>query len=160
MVLLITGVRTIVWTITAFTLAHSVTLIASTFGYISLPSKPVEAIIALSIVFLAAEIVKRKEGQLRLSETYPWLVAFLFGLLHGFGFAGALAEIGLPKGDVPLALLSFNLGVELGQLLIVGITLAILFLIKRWLAGSLYYFRFTSAYLIGITSTYWLIERL
>ena len=111
-------------TITAFTVAHSITLAGASLGYLSLPQKPVEATIALSIAFLAAEVVKMGDGRKRLSQTYPWAVAFSFGLLHGFGFAGALKEIGLPVVDVPLALLTFNIGVEIGQLIfVVGVVM-------------------------------------
>jgi hydrogenase/urease accessory protein HupE len=110
-------------TITAFTLAHSVTLAASVLGYLSLPQKPVEASIALSIAFVASELVKMRTGEIRFSQNYPWVLAFAFGLLHGLGFAGALRETGLPQIDVPLALLTFNLGVEAGQLLFVAVVL-------------------------------------
>ena len=95
------------------------------------PDPPVEAIIALSIVFLAVEIAKRNENTLRLSERWPWIVSFSFGLLHGLGFAGALSEIGLPQGDIFVALLGFNLGVEIGQLLFVGVVLALGLLCAR-----------------------------
>lgn len=147
-------------TVTAFTLAHSITLIGSSLGYLSLPQRPVEAVIALSIVFLAVEIAKTRPGDLRLSERFPWIVAFLFGLLHGFGFAGALAEIGLPQDDVPLALLTFNVGVEIGQLLIVATSLTVLLLIRKakpqWLQPT----KVMLAYAIGIIATYWFIERM
>ena len=147
-------------TITAFTIAHSITLGGAALGYFSLPQKPVEAAIALSIAFVASELIKMKPGERRLSEAYPWLVAFTFGLLHGFGFAGALTEIGLPQADVPLALLTFNLGVEAGQLLFVGfvllVTAAVSLLVSRPLARA----RTLAAYLIGISAMYWLIERL
>ena len=93
--------------------------LGAALGYLSLPQKPVEATIALSIAFLASELIKISPGEKRLSETYPWFVSFSFGLLHGFGFAGALKDIGLPQIDLPLALLTFNLGVEAGQLIFV-----------------------------------------
>ena len=150
----------LVKTITAFTVAHSITLGGAALGYFSLPQKPVEAVIALSIAFVASELIKMKPGERRLSEAHPWLVAFTFGLLHGFGFAGALKDIGLPQSDVPLALLAFNLGVEAGQLLFVGfmlvVTKAITVLVGRPLAGA----RTLAAYLIGMSAMYWLIERL
>ncbi len=163
LVLLIPSLRLIAWTVTAFTLAHSITLIGTTLGYLSLPSQPVETVIALSILFLALEVVgaiKGKDDKQRLSERYPWMVAFLFGLLHGFGFAGALAEIGLPQDDVPLALLTFNLGVELGQLLIVIIALALLRIIGHFKPQYLKTVKLILAYAIGIIATYWFIERL
>jgi hydrogenase/urease accessory protein HupE len=109
----------LVGTVTAFTLAHSLSLAAATLGWIVVPAPPVEAVVALSIMFLAAELVKAEGTGLRLTERYPWIVAFAFGLLHGLGFASALREIGLPEGDVALALLFFNLGVEAGQLLFI-----------------------------------------
>lgn len=160
LVLLLKGGWLVAKTVTAFTIAHSITLIGTTLGFLSLPQQPVEAIIALSIVFLAVEIVKAKPGELRLSERFPWIVAFLFGLLHGFGFAGALAEIGLPQDDVPMALLTFNLGVEIGQLMIVGIALAVLALIRRFQEKLLQPVKTAAAYGIGILATYWFIERM
>ncbi len=164
LVLLLKGGWLIAKTVTAFTIAHSVTLIGSTLGYLSLPSQPVEAIIALSIVFLAVEIVKaQRDNNLtgpRLSERFPWIVAFLFGLLHGFGFAGALAEIGLPQDDVPMALLTFNLGVEIGQLFIVAIALVLLALIRNFRQSWSQPVKTGTSYAIGIIATYWFIERM
>ena len=159
LVLLLSGAWRVAATVTAFTVAHSLTLIATTLDLIRVPGPPVEAIIALSIVFLAVEIVKRKPGEPRLSERIPWVVAFLFGLLHGFGFAGALAEIGLPQGEVPMALLTFNLGVEAGQLVIVGVAMAVLAIIRR--AGDAIFrgVQSVSAYGIGAIAAMWLIER-
>lgn len=163
LVLLIPGFKRVAWTITAFTLAHSITLIGTTLGYLALPSQPVETVIALSIMFLALEIVRASNNdgkQPRLSERYPWVIAFLFGLLHGFGFAGALAEIGLPQNDAPLALLTFNLGVELGQLLIVSIGYVILQIIAKYIPKISQRLKMTLAYAIGIIATYWFLERL
>ena len=159
LVLLLTGFRTIAIAVTAFTVAHSITLIGTTLGVLGLPQRPVEAIIALSIVFLAVEIEKKKEGEPRLSERVPWVVAFLFGLLHGFGFAGALKEIGLPESDVPTALLTFNLGVEAGQLLIVAATIGLLWALRRlqpnWTRPAIR----ASSYAIGAIASMWLLER-
>lgn len=159
LVLLLNGAYRVAATVTAFTVAHSLTLIATTLDLISLPRQPVEAAIALSIVFLAVEILKRKPGQVRLSERLPWVVAFLFGLLHGFGFAGALAEIGLPQGEVPMALLTFNLGVEAGQLVIVSGAMMVLWALHR--VHALYATRFQSisAYVIGSIAAMWLLQR-
>ncbi|MCB1245626.1 MAG: HupE/UreJ family protein, partial [Verrucomicrobiae bacterium] len=126
LLLLIRNVRTLIETITAFTVAHSITLAAAALGWANAPPPPVEAAIALSIVVVAAEIVRAGRGRTDISIRYPWLIAFLFGLLHGFGFGGALRDIGLPQKDVPLALFTFNLGVEAGQLLFVITVLAIL----------------------------------
>ncbi len=160
MVLLLTGWQRIVWTVTAFTAAHSLTLVGTTLGWFALASRPVEAIIALSIVFLAVEILKKRPGELRLSERAPWLVAFAFGLLHGFGFAGALAEIGLPANDVPLALFSFNLGVEIGQLIIVAAAMLILYGLRRWQPQATDRVVTLCTYAIGSIASFWFIERL
>ncbi len=123
--LLITrGTWRLVKTVTAFTVAHSITLALATLGFVHVPQAPVEAVIALSIVFVAAEIVRVRNGRDGIAARAPWIVAFTFGLLHGFGFAGALARVGLPEGHIPLALLFFNVGVEVGQLLFIAAVLA------------------------------------
>lgn len=160
LVLLLGRVGPIVKAATAFTLAHSITLVGTSLGLIGLAQQPVEATIALSLIFLAVEIAKQREGAPRLSERLPWVVAFLFGLLHGFGFAGALREIGLPETDVPLALLTFNLGVELGQLVIIAATLAVLALIRRAAPRGLRPATLAATYAIGIVSSFWFIERM
>ncbi len=116
LLLVIRDARTLIGAVTAFTVAHSLSLGAATLGWIVVPAPPVEAIVALSIMFLAAELLRPSGRGLRLTERFPWTVAFVFGLLHGLGFARALLEIGLPEGDVPLALLAFNIGVEFGQI--------------------------------------------
>lgn len=161
LVLLLDGAWiTILKAVTAFTIAHSITLIGSTLGFVGLPQGPVEIVIALSIIFLAVEIAKRKPGVPRLSESAPWVVAFLFGLLHGFGFAGALREIGLPEGEVPVALLTFNLGVELGQLAIVAATLAVLGLLRKfgpWLEPKAIR---VMTFGIGSIASFWFVERI
>ena len=118
-------------TVTAFTVAHSITLALATLGFVHVPSKPVEATIALSIVFVALEIVRRREGQDGITSRAPWIVAFTFGLLHGFGFAGALSEVGLPQNHIPAALFFFNVGVELGQIAFIAVVLAVIALVKR-----------------------------
>lgn len=154
----------LVGAVTAFTVAHSLTLAAATFGWVTLPPAPVEAVIALSIVFLASEIALSRDGRARLSQSAPWLVTFAFGLLHGLGFAGALKEIGLPQSDIPLALFAFNVGVEAGQLAFVVAALAVLTVISRLLLkGPLLAYRPVSlfmAYAIGSLSSFWLIERI
>ncbi len=147
-------------TITAFTLAHSITLAGASLGYFSLPQKPVEASIALSIAFVASELIKMKPGVRRLSEAYPWVVAFTFGLLHGFGFAGALKEIGLPQSDVPLALFTFNVGVEAGQLMFVAAVLVVFRVVTALVNVPLAPARLAAAYLIGTTAMIWLVARL
>ena len=159
LVLLIGRPVAVIKAATAFTLAHSITLAGTTLGLFGLAQAPVEALIALSIVFLAVEIVKQKPGEPRLSERVPWMIAFLFGLLHGFGFAGALREIGLPDGDVPVALLTFNIGVELGQLAIIAACLTLLALIRRLKPTALRPATLAATYLIGITASFWFIER-
>jgi len=160
LVLLLGGAWTVAKAVTAFTVAHSITLIGTTLGFFGLPQRPVEAVIALSIIFLAVEIIKRKPGRPRLSERAPWIIAFLFGLIHGFGFAGALSEIGLPESDIPTALLTFNLGVEAGQLAIVFGSLAVLWLLKRYTEKMMKPVIITATYTIGITASFWFIERL
>ena len=160
LILLIHDRWMLVKTISAFTLAHSITLAGAALGYFSLAQKPVEATIALSIAFVASELIKLKPGERRLSESYPWVVAFAFGLLHGFGFAGALKEIGLPQVDVPLALLMFNVGVEAGQLMFVGAVLISFKAVSTLLTVPIAPMRFTAAYLIGTISIVWLFERL
>ncbi len=159
LVLLLRGGWLIAQTVSAFTVAHSLTLIGTSLGWMSLPRAPIESAIALSIIFVAVEIVKAQPTAPRLSERVPWLVAFLFGLLHGFGFAGALAEIGLPETEVPTALFTFNLGVEAGQLVIVAVTLAALAVIRRVKPAAQKPARFASAYAIGAWASYWFIER-
>lgn len=155
----------LVGAITAFTLAHSITMAIATLEWFSLPAPPVEAVIALSIMFVASELVKRDGEHPRLSERYPWTVSFSFGLLHGFGFAGALQEIGLPPNDIPMALLSFNLGVEIGQLIFIAVVLsaaAALRFVAPALRGAMRPGSATSvasAYVIGGVSAYWFFER-
>jgi hydrogenase/urease accessory protein HupE len=144
---------------TAFTIAHSITLAGTTLGLFGLPQAPVEAVIALSIVFLAVEVVKARDGNPRLSERLPWLVAFLFGLLHGFGFAGALREIGLPETELPMALLTFNLGVEAGQLVIIALSLLVLESLRRFAPRALRPAVLTCTYIIGAVASFWFIER-
>jgi hydrogenase/urease accessory protein HupE len=116
LLLLVDNFRALVKTITAFTIAHSITLATATLGFVHLEVAPVEATIALSILFLAAELVRSQRGESGIAQRAPWIVAFAFGLLHGFGFATTLGKMGLPHSDIPLALLLFNVGVEFGQL--------------------------------------------
>ena len=149
--------------VTAFTVAHSITLAGASLGWVALPSAPVEAVIALSIVFLALELARRQPGQPSLTEQRPWLVTFAFGLLHGFGFAGALREIGLPEGEVPLALLAFNLGVEAGQIVFIFAMLALIWTLNRMLSAASAMqrvpFAQVGAYAIGGIASAWLFER-
>lgn len=161
LVLLVRKAWAVVKAATAFTLAHSLTLVATSLGYAGLPSRPVEAIIALSIVFLAFEALQLLRELRRNSFTrrFPWLVAFAFGLFHGFGFAGALADIGLPQGEVITALLAFNLGVEAGQLLVIALVLALLALVARALPRAEAPVLRAATYAIGGIGSFWLIER-
>lgn len=158
LVLLVRGSWPVVKAATAFTLAHSITLAAATLGQAGLPQRPVEALIALSIVFLAVELMR--EGRETWTRRWPWIVAFAFGLLHGFGFAAALREIGLPEGEVPTALLAFNLGVEAGQLLVIAAVLALRTAVTRLVPKAEAPALKIATYAIGITASYWLIDRL
>jgi hypothetical protein len=146
-------------TVTAFTIAHSVTLALATLGFVHVPAAPVEAAIALSIVFVAVEIVHLRQGREGLTARAPWVVAFAFGLLHGLGFAGALREVGLPEGHIPLALLFFNVGVEVGQSLFIAAILAITALIQRLRFAWPHQAGLTAPYAIGSIAMFWVIER-
>jgi hydrogenase/urease accessory protein HupE len=159
LMLLIRDFWMLIKTVTAFTVAHSITLAGATLGYISLAPGPVEAVIALSIAFVASELAKSQSGEGGLSQNYPWVIAFAFGLLHGFGFAGALQEIGLPQTDVPLALLMFNLGVEAGQLMFVAIVLVAFKAITALISIPMAPVRLAAAYAIGTISSYWFLSR-
>src|SRR6476620_1255788 len=136
LLVVVKGVGRVITTVTAFTIAHSITLAAATLGLVRVPGPPVEAAIALSIVFVALEIIHSRQGSAGLTERFPWVVAFTFGLLHGFGFAGALSEVGLPQTAIPVALLFFNIGVELGQLLFVASVLFVITLARKILRSS------------------------
>jgi hydrogenase/urease accessory protein HupE len=160
LVLIVRGTRSLVTTITAFTIAHSITLALATLGFVKVPSAPVEAVIALSIVFVAAEIVRARRGEHGLTERAPWLVALTFGLLHGFGFAGALSQAGLPQNDIPLALLLFNLGVEAGQLAFVATVLAIIALVSRFRLPLPRWTQLVPPYAIGSVAMFWVIQRI
>jgi hydrogenase/urease accessory protein HupE len=161
LLLIVPSRRMLFWTITAFTLAHSITLSLATLGLVQVPGPPVEASIALSILLLACEIVRSQRGQPSLTAQWPWIVAFSFGLLHGFGFAGALADIGIPQSDIPLALLSFNVGVELGQLAFIAVVLTAVEAIRRIGTPKFVerHARMATAYAIGILAGFWFLER-
>lgn len=147
--------RRLVWTITAFTAAHSVTLALAALGLLTLRSPPVEATIALSIVLVAGESLHKEAT---IARRWPALVAFLFGLVHGLGFAGALKDIGLPQNHLPVALLTFNVGVELGQLLVVGVACLAWRTLARW--PSFAVARVPALYAIGSVAAYWSIGRI
>ena len=163
LMILVKNTRRLIATVTAFTIAHSITLAGATLGFVHVPQKPVEAAIALSIVFVACEIVHAREGRLGWTEQWPWLVAFTFGLLHGFGFAGALSEVGLPQTAIPVALLFFNVGVEIGQLLFIAAILSIMEL-GRWFVRRQAIPQPTWAwriapYSIGGIAAFWMVQR-
>ncbi|MBX9651873.1 MAG: HupE/UreJ family protein [Xanthobacteraceae bacterium] len=168
LVILVRDWRRVAITVTAFTIAHSITLAAATLGFVNVPGPPVEATIALSIMLVSVEILNARRGKPSLTARLPWLVAFSFGLLHGFGFAGALAEVGLPQHAIPVALLFFNLGVELGQLAFVAAVLTAGGLFRTamtlWLEATLIHrtvdrLDVLAAYAIGAVAAFWLIER-
>lgn len=158
LLLLVRGVGALIRTVTAFTVGHSVTLALATLGVVRMPSAPVEAVIALSILLLAVELSREGDGE-TLTRRAPWLVAGGFGLLHGFGFAGALMEAGLPARNVPLALLFFNVGVELGQVVFVAFALAALAAVKRLSRDRSDTVRSALTYGIGAASTYLFLSR-
>ena len=159
LLLIVEGLGPLLKAVTAFTVAHSITLALATLGFIHVPPAPTEAIIALSILFLAAEIVHKRNGQMGVTERWPWLIAFLFGLFHGLGFAGALSEIGVPQAEVPLALLMFNVGVETGQLLFIAVVLSGVALLKRLpLTAPAGAWR-VAPYAIGSVAAFWTIQR-
>lgn len=153
--------RVLVWTITAFTVAHSMTLALAALGVVNVPGPPVEAAIAFSILLLASEIVRLRRGEPSLTARWPWVVAFCFGLLHGFGFAGALSQIGLPKAEIPLALFAFNVGVELGQLAFIGAVLGTLWVARRYANLRMIERHVTQAapYAIGALAAFWFVGR-
>jgi hypothetical protein len=182
LLLLVRGTGRLIATITAFTLAHSVTLAAATLGFVTVPTAPVEATIALSILFVATELARgygksgsgasdfqsRSSSRLDAAPTgvgasltvrFPWLVAFAFGLLHGFGFAGALSEVGLPARAIPLALLFFNVGVEIGQLVFIAVVLTCAWISRRAALGLPQWSPRLAAYVIGSVAAFWVFER-
>jgi len=163
MLILVGGWRRIVVTMSAFTATHSLTLTAAALGWVHVPQPPVEACIALSILFVAREIVQAHRGRPGITARWPWVVSFTFGLMHGFGFAGALAEVGLPQSSIPIALLFFNVGVEIGQLMFVGAVLAVI--AAGWRAAQRLRLSQTAwlsriaPYAIGGLASLWLVER-
>jgi len=162
--ILVKGTRRLVATVTAFTFAHSLTLAGATLGFVHVPGPPVEAGIALSIVFVAAEIVHSRQGRIGITEKFPWIVAFTFGLLHGFGFASALSEVGLPQSAIPVALLFFNVGVEVGQLFFIASIFAITALLRQaeqriGVTQPAWAWRIPT-YAIGSVSAFWVIQRI
>ncbi|SEF70958.1 HupE / UreJ protein [Marinobacterium lutimaris] len=159
LMLIVRGWPMLLKTITAFTLAHSITLVLATLGLVSLPPPPVETMIAFSILLVAVEAVRLRRGQTSLATRWPWVVAFAFGLLHGFGFAGALGDIGLPQTDIPLALLFFNLGVESGQIMFIAAVMALVWLLHKSVTLP-ERAPVAAAYAIGCLASFWVFERL
>jgi hypothetical protein len=147
-------------TVSAFTVSHSITLTAATLGFVHVPPHPVEAVIALSIVFVAAEIVHMLRGVEGITFRAPWIVAFAFGLIHGLGFAGGLSDAGLPAGHIPAALLFFSIGVEAGHFLFIGIVLSLIALVRHLRVPFPCWTEFVPPYAIGSTAMFWLIQRL
>ena len=161
LILIARSLRMLLVTATSFTIAHSLTLSLATLGIVHIPGPPVEACIALSILLLASEILRLQRGERSLTASYPWAVAFIFGLLHGLGFASALIDIGLPQGDIPLALFAFNCGVEVGQLAFIAAVLGIMRLAQQFhmpaiIEGRL---RTVTAYGVGTVAAFWFVER-
>lgn len=146
-------------TITSFTIAHSITLALATLGYASAPIEPLNAAIALSILFLGPEIVRSWRGESSFTLRHPWVVAFAFGLLHGFGFASGLSTTGLPPSEIPLALLLFNVGVEIGQIAFVGLVFAILSAFRRIEVNWPLWVRRIPGYAVGALGAFWTIDR-
>jgi hydrogenase/urease accessory protein HupE len=164
LLILVKGTGRLIATVTAFTIAHSLTLAGATLGFIHVPLRPTEAAIALSIVFVATEIIHGRQGRAGLTERFPWIVAFTFGLLHGFGFASALSEVGLPQSAIPVALLFFNVGVEVGQLLFIASVFAVIGLARRVnrrfnLSQPAWAWR-VPPYAIGSMAMFWVIQRI
>ncbi len=160
LLLLLQGFWKLIQTVTAFTVAHSITLACAVLGIFPLPSAPIEVLIALSILFLAREIIMGQRSHRTLVHSKPWIVAFAFGLIHGFGFANALGDIGLSTGDIPLALLFFNVGVEAGQMAFICVLIAINLLITKFFPGLRSSAHRGLAYGLGGIAAYWLVERL
>lgn len=159
LVLLVGWGRSLFWTITSFTAGHSVTLALASLGVVHVPQAPIEAAIALSIYFLAVELISVRQGKRTLTQKAPWAVAAGFGLLHGLGFAGALAEVGLPTAEIPLALFSFNIGIELGQLAFVGAVLLSAAALRKVPVAWPQWTKAVPAYGIGAMAAFWFLER-
>lgn len=157
---IVSGGWRLVKTITAFTIGHSLSLAAAAFGLIGIPEGPLNACIALSIVFVGVEIIKQQRGEIGLTARYPWVVAFSFGLVHGIGFATALAGLGLERRLLPAALLFFNVGVEIGQIAFVALVLALFWAHRRLAATLPHWGDVLPAYAIGSVSMFWFLGRL
>jgi hypothetical protein len=159
LLLLVRQRAALIKTLTAFTVAHSITLAAASLGFVIVPQAPVEALIALSIVYVAVELVYLRRGRPGLTCRFPWIVAFAFGLLHGIGFAGALGEVGLPPRDIPLALLCFNAGIEIGQLAFVAVVLTAVRPVVTVAPRAAELALRSAPHVIGSLAAFWFIER-
>ena len=159
LLLLVGNIRVLIWTITAFTVAHTITLMLASLEFIHLSSRAVEATIALSIVFVAAEGIYAMRGREHITKKYPWVIAFGFGLIHGLGFAEALKEIGLPQNEIVPSLIFFNIGVEVGQLLFVMAILLFVWIFKSLIEKHVYVYKMGMSYIIGIIATFWFLQR-
>ena len=160
LLLLVSGVRRLLLTVSAFTLSHTVTLTLATLGFVHVPPAPVEAVIALSILFVAWEVIRKKTHPAGLAQQKPWLVAFSFGLLHGLGFAGGLSAAGLPAAHIPMALGFFSAGVEVGHFSFVGSALLVMAALRRWMSQLPPWSWRIAPYAIGGCASFWLIARL
>lgn len=160
LIIITRGGWNLVKTVTAFTISHSITLTAATLGLVHVPAKPVEAVIALSILLVAAEIVQGYRGRMGITARAPWIVALTFGLLHGLGFAGGLSDAGIPPTHIPLALLFFSLGVEVGHFLFVGTVVAVVTTVRRVRLTPPRWARLVPPYAIGSLAAFWLIQRM
>ena len=160
LIILTSGGWKLVKTVTAFTVSHSLTLSLATLGYVHIPQRPVEAVIALSIVFVASEILHARAGRPGLAARAPWVVAFAFGLMHGLGFAGGLSEAGLPAAHIPTALLFFSLGVETGHFLFIGAVLSSVGLVHRLRVPFPRWAELFPPYAIGGLAMFWVLQRI
>jgi hydrogenase/urease accessory protein HupE len=160
LLLLVSGFKRLVQTVSAFTISHSVTLTLATLGFVHVPPAPVEAVIALSILFVAYEVIRSREHPYGLAQRKPWLVAFTFGLLHGLGFASGLSAAGLPDGHIPLALAFFSAGVEIGHFSFVTAAVLLIAVTRHYVVRLPLWCRRVPPYAIGTTAAYWLFARL
>jgi hydrogenase/urease accessory protein HupE len=160
LIIITNGGWKLVKTVTAFTISHSITLTAATLGFVHVPQRPVEAVIALSIVFVAAEILHARQGREGIAARAPWAVALTFGLLHGLGFASGLSSAGLPQAHIPVALLFFSMGVELGHFLFVGFVISLIALLRHPKLTIPQWAKLIPPYAIGSIAMFWVIQRI
>jgi len=159
LLLLVAGVKPLLATVTAFTVGHSITLSLAALGVVNLPSRPIEVLIAFSVFLLAAELSRSEDAPPTLLRRFPWLIAGVFGLLHGLGFAGALSEVGLPQTDIPLALFSFNVGIEFGQVAFVFVVLILKRVVDPLLLRLPRWVELVPLYAMGSLAAFWCFER-